>query len=122
FETSDVELRELVLRGTAATVGGFGGWRSLAASVQRSALRAVYGAATAVGAAIWECANGAAHPAFGAFFVCSAVAFLVVSERKYCLTRGERFVDRAEGQASGAGEGSSAGDVDAEGTLAASIN
>ena len=97
FEMTDVELRERVLCGTAATVGRFGGWHSLATSVQRSALRAMYGAATAVSAAIWECADGAAHPAFGAFFICTANAGDIVDQRTNGFAGGECFVYGTEG-------------------------
>ena len=122
FETSDVELRERVLRGTAATVGGFGGWHSLATGICWGVAGTVCRERTRVRATIVKDPNAAAKSAFGAFFVCAAGTFLVVSEREHCLARGERLVDRAESQSSGSGEGSSAGDVDAEGTLAASIN
>ena len=94
FETSEVDLRELILGGTAATVGRFSGWHAWTAGGSRGGwLEAFRSSGTRVRAAIVKGANTPTKAAFRAFFICAAGAFLIVSKRKYGLTRGERFID-----------------------------
>ena len=98
FEMTDVELRERVLCGTAATVGGFGGWHAWAAGGSRGGwLEAFRSSGTRVRAAIVKGANTPAKAAFGALVVCSARAGDVIDQRTNGFAGGECLVYGTEG-------------------------
>src|SRR5690606_25529626 len=79
--------------GSAAAVGGFGGWQTWAGSGARGGwFVALRSDGARVGAAVGQTSDGATETAFGALVIGPVRAFLVRLQRKDKLARGKSFI------------------------------